>query len=105
MKAIHEAVQKELELQQMLKHAIREKELGLRELQKMLLSALYIVNQLLDEKPEQAPAAYEETVEPELCEQTSANSDAAPTCSSQGPTNPPESGDGPISGPSPRDLP
>ncbi len=105
MKAIHEAVQKELELQQMLKQAIREKELGLRELQKMLLSALYIVNQLLDEKPEQATAAHEETVEPELCEQTLANSDAALTWSSQEPTSPPESGGRPLSESSPRDIP
>ncbi len=70
MKAIHDAVQKELELHQILKDAIREKEVGLRELQKVLLSALYIVNQLLDEQPAGAVAAQPAGAEPESSEST-----------------------------------
>jgi hypothetical protein len=104
MKAIHEAVQKELELQQMLKGAIREKEVGLRELQKMLLSALYIVNRLLDEKPPEAVAGTGTTLEPEHADPP-AERDAAPAGISQIPVGPLESVEAPISDSSPRDLP
>jgi len=51
MKNIHEAIRKELELQQMLNGAIREKELGLRQLKGILLHALNLVDGLLDETP------------------------------------------------------
>jgi hypothetical protein len=56
MKSIHEAVQKELELQQLLNNAIRQKEIELRQLHKLLLNALYLVNRLLDSDTETTEA-------------------------------------------------
>lgn len=56
MKSIHEAVQKELELQQLLNNAIRQKEIELRQLHKLLLNALYLVNRLLDADTETTEA-------------------------------------------------
>jgi len=67
MKNIHEVVRKELELQQMSNGAIREKELGLRQLKGILLHALNLVNGLLDETPAQTipPFSENESSEPE----------------------------------------
>jgi hypothetical protein len=63
MKNIHEAVQKELELQRMLNGAIREKELGLRQLKGILFHALNLVNGLLNETPAEtiSPVAQSES--------------------------------------------
>ncbi len=105
MKAIHEVVQKELELQKMLKDAVREKELGLRELQKLLLSALYIVNKLLDENPAEIVAGQREMVEPEPCQDTTMDLDAAPGGIARVAISPLESGEAPVSDSFPRDLP
>jgi len=60
MKHIHEAVRKELELQQMLNGAIRQKELGLRQLKGILIDALNLVNGLLDEPPAEAISPFAE---------------------------------------------
>lgn len=66
MKNIHEAIRRELELQQMLNGAIREKELGLRQLKGILLHALNLVSGLLDEPPDaHSPPAQGEPGEPE----------------------------------------
>jgi len=66
MKNIHEAIRRELELQQMLNGAIREKELGLLQLKGILLHALNLVSGLLDEpRDAHSPAAQVEPGEPE----------------------------------------
>jgi hypothetical protein len=81
MKSIHEAVQKEIELQQLLNHAVQQKEIELRQLQKLLLNALYLVNRLLDADTEttEAGEAPEEFIGPEPAQPPeSANLDAQP---------------------------
>ncbi len=79
MKNIQEAVRKELELQQMLNGAIREKEVGLRQLQKILLHALNLVNGLLDEGPEAAQSLPQDASPGESPEpQAAATTEAAP---------------------------
>lgn len=105
MKAIHDAVQKELELHQILKDAIREKEVGLRELQKVLLSALYIVNQLLDEQPAGAVSAKEVTAGAESSESTPARAHIGSTGASRQDLQQRESAEVPNADTSPRDLP
>ncbi len=105
MKAIHDAVQKELELHQILKDAIREKEVGLRELQKVLLSALYIVNQLLDEQPAGAVSAQEEAAEAGISGSMPLEAHVGATRASRHDVGHRDSAEVPNTDTSPRDLP
>jgi hypothetical protein len=108
VKVIHEAVQKELAIQQMLSDAVREKEVGLRELQKVLLRALYLVNRLLDEIPVEAAARVagnDASLELEPAEVNPAEGEVAPAVPSGFNIGPLESVEAPIGDSSPRDLP
>jgi hypothetical protein len=108
MKIIREAVLKEIELQQMLNDAVLEKEAELRELQKVLLRALYLVNRVLDQMPEERAvlvAGKGASLEPEPAEVEPAEAEVAPAVPSPCSIGPLEGTEGPIGDSSPRDLP
>lgn len=113
MKSIHEAVQKELELQQLLNNAVKQKELELRQLQKLLLNALYLVNRLLDADTEtseagEAPEEFAGTEAAQPLEPANATAEREPTKtadSSQANIGGSEGAQRLISGSPPRDIP